>query len=104
MYSKENKHKMLSRFTDLAKENGLKFINADNMIDSQYGCGCECCGTEFLRNHSIWGECPRARAFDVSNCKCSEEFGKCIVNFTRSKANSGKTIKQVTEEYNLKLK
>ena len=102
VYSKENKCKMLSRFTELANENGIKFINADNMVDGQYGCGCECCGTEFLRNHSIWGECSRAKASDISNCKCVSEFGKCIVNFTRSKSNFGKTIQQVTEEYVMK--
>lgn len=98
VYSEENKRKMLQKFTDLAGWHNLKFFNADNLVDGKYGCGCECCGTEFLRNHRIWGGCARSRAFPGS-VEYSTEFGKCLVNFTRSKTNVTKTIEDVTNEY-----
>ena len=94
-YNNFDKAKMLERFDSLAKKYGVKFYNADNFVGN-YGCGCECCGTEFLRNHKVWGGCTRAKFFPVSNH--SDKFGKCKVNFLRSKKNIEKTIEEVCQE------
>lgn len=102
VYNEEDKRSMLSTYTYLAKKHGIKFFNADNLIDGRYGCGAECCGTEFLRNHKIWGGSRRARAFPDSGAVSSEEFGKCIVNFTRSNNKSNLTIEQVSRRYKVK--
>jgi len=99
VYSEVRKREMLQTYTDLAKKYGIKFFNADNLIDSRYGCGAECCGTEFLRNHKIWGGCQRSQAFKSDAVQYSEEFGKCLVNFTRSQKNAGRTIAEVCAEY-----
>lgn len=102
VYSLTDKRRVLNLFTDLAEKYGIKFFNADNLIDGgRYGCGCECCGTEFLRNHKIWGGCNRAQFYD-SKSEHSEEFGKCLVNFVRSDANKNKTIAEVCKKYNKK--
>ncbi len=102
VYSVSDKRRMLKLYTDLADKYNIKFFNADNFIDDgKYGCGGECCGTEFLRNHKIWGGCRRAQVYD-NETECSTEFGKCLVNFTRSKANADKTIAEVSEQYNIK--
>ncbi len=102
VYSVEDKRRMLSTYTYLGNKYGVKFFNADNLIDSRYGCGCECCGTEFLRNHKIWGGSRRAMAFKDSGYVSSEEFGKCLVNFTRSQNKSHLTIAQVSRMYKIK--
>ena len=100
-YSIEDKRRMLALYTELGEKYGIKFFNADNLIDARYGCGSECCGTEFLRNHKIWGGSRRSIAFgDKENC--SEEIGKCLVNFTRSTANAQRTIAEVSAEFNEK--
>ena len=104
VYSAEDKRSMLSTYTYLAKKYGLKFFNADNLIDSRYGCGCECCGTEFLRNHKIWGGSKRALAFKDSGAISSEEFGKCLVNFTRNTNKHNLTIAQVSRMYKVNRK
>lgn len=68
VYSPTDKRRMLTLYSDLAKKYGIKFLNADNFLDDgKYGCGCECCGTEFLRNHKIWGGCRRATVYDNSD-------------------------------------
>lgn len=102
VYSAEDKRSMLSSYTYLAKKYGIKFFNADNLINNNFGCGAECCGTEFLRNHKIWGGCLRALAFKDSGAVNSEEFGKCYVNFTRNQSNANKTIAQLTRAYKVK--
>ena len=103
VYSATDKRRMLKLYSDLAQKYGIKFFNADNFLDDgKYGCGCECCGTEFLRNHKIWGGCRRANVYSDSQTEHSEEFGKCLVNFMRSKANENRTIAEVTKEYNVK--
>lgn len=103
VYSATDKRRMLQLYTDLAEKYGIKFFNADNFLDDgKYGCGCECCGTEFLRNHKIWGGCRRANVYSDSQTEHSEEFGKCLVNFVRSKANENRTIAEVTKDYNVK--
>ena len=100
-YSIEDKRRMLALYTELGEKYGIKFFNADNLIDARYGCGSECCGTEFLRNHKIWGGSRRSIAFDDKE-NCSEEIGKCLVNFTRSTANAQRTIAEVSAEFNEK--
>lgn len=97
-YSIEDRRRMLQLYTELAEKYGVKFFNADNLIDSRYGCGSECCGTDFLRNHKIWGGSRRALAFPSDNF--STEFGKCLVNFTRGDKYANKTIAEVCREYN----
>lgn len=101
VYSIEDKRRMLSTFTELGQKYGIKFFNADNLIDSSYGCGAECCGTEFLRDHRIWGGSRRSLAFKDKGV-FSEEFGKCLVNFTRATSNATRTIEEVCKEYNEK--
>lgn len=96
VYNNETKIKILERFNVLAKKYNLNFYNADNFVDSKYGCGCECCGTSVLRNYKLWGGCSRAKVFPINNH--SEKFGKCKVNFMRSKKNINKTIEQVCQE------
>ena len=102
VYPEEAKRSMLSTYTYLAKKHGIKFFNADNLISSRYGCGAECCGTEFLRNHKIWGGSMRAVAFKDSGAINSVEFGKCLVNFTRGQNNAHRTIASVSREYIIK--
>ena len=99
VYNEESKRSMLSTYTYLGKKHGVKFFNADNLIGSRYGCGAECCGTEFLRNHKIWGGSMRAMAFKDSGAVNSEEFGKCLVNFTRASNKNNRTIASVSKEY-----
>ena len=83
-YNEEDTRKMLQLYTDLAKKYDIKFINADNLIDSKYGCSAECCGTGCLRNYKIWGGCSRSKVFPEEH-KYSTELGKCIVNFVRNR-------------------
>ena len=98
-YSVEDRRRMLQLYTDLAKKYGIKFFNADNLIDPRYGCHAECCGTDFLRNHKVWGGARRSLA-QPKGLVLSEEFGKCLVNFTRNSSNSHRTIAEVCREYN----
>lgn len=100
-YNVTDKRRMLQLYTDKAKEYGIKFFNADNLIDPRYGCHAECCGTDFLRNHKVWGGARRSLA-QPKGLVISEEFGKCLVNFTRNSSNSGRTIAEVCREYNLR--
>ncbi len=95
-YNDSDKSKMLDKFDNLANQYQLKFYNADNYVGKRYGCSCECCGTDILRNHKIWAGCSRAKWFEINNN--SEEFGKCKVNFTRSQKYICKTIEEVCKE------
>lgn len=98
-YNIADKRRILKIYTELAAKYNIKFFNADNFVDGgKYGCGCECCGTEFLRNHKIWGGCNRAQYYD-DKTESSTEFGKCLVNFTRSKGNADRTIADVTKSF-----
>ncbi len=98
VYPDEVKDKVLRRFTELADQYGLVFLNGDNKVSPEYGHGCECCGTGILRNHKIWGGCTRAKCFPLGeDTQYSTEFGKCIVNFTRSRSNFGKTIQEACD-------
>jgi len=73
----------------LAKEYGLKFYNADNHL-VKVGAGCECCGTEVLRDYKLLGCDSRSILFE--NEKGSKELEKCFVNFVRNNTHKGKTI------------
>lgn len=99
-YNENEKRKILNLLSDLALKYDIKFFNADNLIDREYGCSGECCGTEFLRNHKIWGGCFRSQVFANDAPNYSKEFGKCLVNFTRSTKNQERTINDICEEYN----
>lgn len=100
-YSMEDKRRMLQLYTDKAKEYGIKFFNADNLVDPIYGCSAECCGTDFLRDHKVWGGARRSLAHP-KGLVLSERFGKCLVNFTRNSSNSHRTIEEVCHEYNIR--
>lgn len=93
VYSNENKQRMLRLYTDLADNYGIRFYNADNLVDASYGCGSQCCGTDFLRNYKIWGvpkvyHIPRQprhllarvrqmpRKFHKSNIKCQQNHSR----------------------------
>ena len=100
-YSIEDRRRMLQKYTELADKYGVKFFNADNLIDARYGCSAECCGTDFLRNHKVWGGARRSLAFP-KDLQLTEHFGKCLVNFTRRSSNAHRTIAEVCREYNEK--
>ena len=100
-YSIEDRRRMLQTYSDLAEKHGVKFFNADNLIDRRYGVSAECCGTDFLRNHKVWGGARRSLAHP-EGLNLSEEFGKCLVNFTRGSKNAHRTIAEVCKEYNAK--
>ena len=100
VYNEQDKRRVLSMYDALSKKYGIKFYNADNLVDSSYGCGSQCCGTEVLRNYKIWGGCSRSIAFGDNGDICSDELGKCLVNFTRkakSGKNNAKTFKTIEE-------
>lgn len=102
VYNEERKRRILELYDSLSKKYDIKFFNADNLIDKRYGCGSQCCGTEFLRNFKIWGGCMRSRVFDNEKYEKSIELGKCLVNFTRATKQKGvvlKTIGDVSDEY-----
>lgn len=100
-YNIEDKRRMLQLYTDLGKQYGVRFFNADNLIDPRYGCSAECCGTDFLRNHKVWGGARRSLAHP-KGLNCSEHFGRCYVNFTRGAKHADRTIAEVCAEYNAK--
>lgn len=100
-YNETDKRRMLQLYTDLAKKYGIKFFNADNLIDPRYGVGAECCGTDFLRNHRVWQGARRSLAHP-KGLEPTKHFGNCYVNFTRNSSNSHRTIAEVCREYNEK--
>ena len=100
-YSIEDRRRMLQTYTELAEKYGVRFFNADNLVDPRYGCHAECCGTDFLRNHKVWGGARRSLAHP-EGLVLTEHFGKCLVNFTRNSSNSHRTIAEVCKEYNEK--
>lgn len=98
VYNEDTKRRILKLYNDLSIKYGVKFFNADNLVDKEYGCSAECCGTECLRDYKIWGGCYRSNVFPEES-KYSTEFGKCYVNFTRSTKNKERTIEEVSKEY-----
>jgi len=95
--SDEHKKEFLNLFEETAQRYNLKFLNGDN-IKYKVGSGCECCGTEVLRNYKILGCDNKSKLHGVSNEKISKELQKCEVNFTRSQKYLGKTIGDVCNE------
>jgi len=87
-------------YTQLAKkltgEYGIKYYPADNDILG-IGDGCECCGTEVLKDYKIYGNNIRSKAFKPKDYE-SKELGKCVVNFTRSRKNINLTMDEVVAE------
>lgn len=102
VYNEKDKRRMLDLYNSLSKKYGIRFYNADNLIDKKYGCGSQCCGTEVLRDYKIWGGCLRSKVFGDSGC-VSSLLGKCLVNFTRKATSTKnyvpKTIYETTLEY-----
>lgn len=100
-YSVEDRRGMLKTYSDLAEKYGVRFFNADNLVDPRYGCHAECCGTDFLRNHRVWQGARRSLAHPQGLVP-TEYFGRCYVNFTRNSTNAHRTIAEVCREYNIK--
>lgn len=80
------------------KEQKIKCFIADNHM-GKIGDGCECCGTEVLKDYKIWGCNSRTRGFGQATNE-SQELGKCVVNFTRSyDSKKPVTMNQVAKDY-----
>ena len=60
--TKSRKMEYINLAIELADKHGIKMFVADNHM-GKVGSGCECCGTEKLRNYKIWGECHRVHSF-----------------------------------------
>lgn len=103
VYNEDEKRHMLSLYDELSKKYDIRFYNADNLIDKEYGCGSQCCGTEVLRNYKVWGGCYRTKVFSDNDEIYSSLFGNCLVNFTRKSSSDKnyipKTIAELTKEY-----
>jgi DNA repair photolyase len=92
-FSKENKTKVLLLAKELADKNGIRFLNADNLMLEGIADSCECCGTEVLRNYKLFGEDKRSLVY--GNTKPSEPLANCLYNFGRNKAKwAGLTMKE----------
>lgn len=98
--SNEKKREIFELATKLSKEYNIKFFNADNYLDKKYGCSCECCGTEKLRNYKLL-DCD-SRSLLYGNKKGSKELEKCKVNFIRGNKYQGLTIREACELENNK--
>lgn len=85
MMSYTKKMEYISLSMKLAKQHNLKYFCADNYM-GKVGDGCECCGTEILRDYRIWGNNNRVKVFGGST-KSSSVLGTSIlktVSFNRS--------------------
>ena len=92
-----NKLEYIKLAEDLARQYGLSFYCADN-ISRKCGDSAECCGTEYLRDYKIYAGTFRNHLFDnVNQGNCCVHFPNCTVNFVRSKAIKGMTVKAATE-------
>lgn len=81
----------------LCREYHLQYLVGENFMGKR-GDSCECCGTGILRNHKVWGNNDRVRAFGgVPNA--SQELGKCLVNFTRNGKNANRTMDEIASEF-----
>ncbi len=90
-----NKLEYINGCTALCEKYGIKHFSADNSLGN-VGHGCECCGTQKLRDYKIWGGSDRSDAFGHVDYE-SKEFGKCLVNFCRSSKYESKTIAEVCQ-------
>ena len=93
--SNEKKMEYTRLAESLAKQYDIKYFSADNRM-GKVGDGCECCGTQALRNYKIWGGSDRSKVFGASP-NDSKELGKCQVNFCRSTKYLGKTMDEVAK-------
>jgi len=77
----------------LAEEYGLRYFSADN-TPLGYGDGYECCGTEVLRQYTLFQYNLRTKAFGVFDP--TDELAQCLFNFTRATAGnrSFRTVRQ----------
>jgi DNA repair photolyase len=99
--SHELKLEYIGLAKELCKEYHIKLLVADNNMGA-IGDGCECCGTEVLKDYKIWGNNSRTRSFGSLGYE-SEELGKCLVNFTRhSYGKDSKTMNEVAKEFIVK--
>jgi len=89
------KHEVFDLFNALSKKYGLKYYNADNLIDKTAGCGSQCCGTAVLHDFKVWRGNERTMCFGDCQDNGTVEFQKCLCNFTRSQSNVNKTIAEV---------
>lgn len=101
-YPDKAKHEVFKLFNELSEKYGLKYYNADNLIDKTAGCGSQCCGTAMLHDYRVWRGNRRTICFDDCKDNGTVEFQKCICNFVRSRANIDKTIAEVTAMRNEK--
>ena len=85
--SKEKKLEYIKLAEKLAKKYGLKYFVADNDDFGCIGSGCECCGTEVLRDYKIHGNNKRSLKFG-KNTNVSDKIGNCYLNFCRGKAKT----------------
>jgi len=96
----EMRNERRREYTDLALTlahfHGLRYYVADNHM-GRIGDGSECCGTEVLRNYRIWGRNLRTLSFESSPSHASDRFGRCLVNFSRSRRFEGRTIDEAME-------
>jgi DNA repair photolyase len=90
--SKEKKLEYIELAEKLAKKYKLKYFSADNEDLGCIGDGCECCGTEILRNYKIFGDNKRTLRFERKN-NISDKIGNCYVNFCRG-MNKNMTINE----------
>lgn len=97
-YSPETKKQYIDLALSLCREHGIKCLVADNFMGA-VGDGCECCGTQALRNYKIWGNNARTRGFGRLDNE-STVLGETLVNFTRS-FDGGKalTMNEMAKDY-----
>jgi len=76
--TKNRKMEYINLAVELADRYGIKMFVADNHM-GRIGSGCECCGTEKLRNYKIWGECHRVKSFGKFKHE-SQHMKKVIYN------------------------
>jgi len=100
--SKRKKLEYIKLAEKLAKKYNLKYFVADNEDFGCIGSGCECCGTEVLRDYKIFGNNKRSLRFGCKN-NVSNEIGKCPVNFCRGMKKS-LTINEYMKKIERRLK
>ena len=98
--SNEKKREIFEIASRLSKEYDIKFFNADNYMDKKYGEGCECCGTEKLKDYKLFPHDKRSLVY--GNNKGSTEIGKCKANFLRDRTKTlkFKTLEEICEDFN----
>jgi hypothetical protein len=95
--TKDRKKEYIALALELADKHSIKCYVADNNM-GKIGSGCECCGTEKLRNYKIWGHNHRTRAWGKLPHE-SEHMKKVIINSFSfsSDPNRYKTLGEVMD-------